>query len=169
MGGYESLRRCYVRVRRGNRAMARGPLTAALLCGCIHGCVRTHDPPSASDAATGTAARVFRDVNLGVIGRAARREMVIRLANGSHSSVRCGEFRTSCDCLSVVANKASIDPSDDALATLRLDLASRPEFVGHLAVEVTAAADDSAEAIRFNVLAEVVPEGELAFCAETAK
>lgn len=144
---------------------ARGALAAGLLCVCIHGCIRVDDPRSGNDAAAATTP-VFRDVNLGILRRAPRREMVIRLANRTRRPVPCTELRTSCGCLSVVANKTSIDPSDDALAMVRLDLADRPGFVGNLAVEATAVDSDGAESFRFNVLAEVVPEDDLAFCAE---
>ncbi|MGH7192759.1 MAG: hypothetical protein ACREJM_04395, partial [Candidatus Saccharimonadales bacterium] len=59
-----------------------------------------------------------------------------------------------------------IDPREDILAAVGLDLGERAAFLGNLAVEVTAEAPDGSETFRFNVLAQVVPESELAFCAE---
>ncbi|MGH7134139.1 MAG: hypothetical protein ACREHD_00275 [Pirellulales bacterium] len=65
-----------------------------------------------------------------------------------------------------MASNNAIDPRDDVLARVSLDVGDRRQFVGNLALEVTAASPDGTDAFRFNVLAEVVPEEELAFCAE---
>lgn len=57
-------------------------------------------------------------------------------------------------------------PGDNMLAKISYDGSERPGFVGNLAVEVTALASDHTEILRFSVLAEIVPEGEVAFCTE---
>ena len=65
-----------------------------------------------------------------------------------------------------MAGKNTLDPSDDAFAKFRFDGRDSPQFVGSLALEVRALRSDGGEAFRFTVLAEIVPEDELAFCAD---
>ncbi len=65
--------------------------------------------------------------------------------------MRWTALRTSCDCLSVVAARNSLEPSDDVLAKISYDGSERPEFVGNVAIEVTAVAPDGTEVFRFDV------------------
>ena len=109
---------------------------------------------------------VLREVNLGVVPRAGRREIIARLANPTDWLLRWAVLRTSCPCLSVTAGKNELDPIDDVLARICFDAREQPAFSGNLAVEVTAVGSDGTEVFRFDVLAEIVPEDELAFCKD---
>jgi hypothetical protein len=55
------------------------------------------------------------------------------------------------------------------LARISFDRGERRDFVGNLAVEVTACSETGADILRFNILAEVVSEDELAFCDEVRR
>jgi hypothetical protein len=131
----------------------------------LQGCDHDPDLPAGARApeAADTAPLLLPEVNVGVIPRGGRREFVARLTNPSNRTVRWSVLRTSCKCLSVIAGKNWLDPSDDVLARISLHAPDEARFVGNLAIEVTALSPDGTEVVRFNVLAEVVPEHELAF------
>lgn len=146
---------------------------AVLMCLCALGCGSGGDLASIGSAPTPlTAARraplLLPEVRLGVIPRAGKREFIARLSNPTGRSLRWAVLRTSCTCLSVIAGKNTLEPSDDVLASVSFDGGERSEFVGNVAIEVTALGLDGAEVFRFDVLVEIVPEDEVAFCAEKA-
>lgn len=155
------------------RGLARGAcrVAARLLWTCTLGCGGSRDSGSIAHAPTPAATArnaslVLPEVNLGVVERGGKRELVTRLSNPTDRSMQWTALRTSCDCLSVIAAKNSLEPSDDVFAKISYDGGERPEFVGNLAVAVTALAPDGAEVFRFDVRAQIVPEEELAFCDE---
>lgn len=138
--------------------------TVAMVWLSAQGCGSPAESRSAGKATSQDAALVLREVNLGVIPRSGGRAIVARLANPTSRTVEWSAFRTSCDCVSVIADRNVLRPNDDVLAMVSFDGRERPSFVGNLAIEVTAVDSNDAKAFRFDVLAEVVPEDELAFC-----
>lgn len=149
-----------------------------LLLLMVHGCGGTHASRVEGDRAASVASvqgatvstpLLLHEISLGVVPRGGRREFIARLANTTKVPVRWTALRTSCDCLTIVASKSGLDPGDDMLARICLNAETRAEFVGNLAVEVTALAKSGAEVLRFNVLAQVVPESEITFPHETMK
>jgi len=152
-----------------------GLVTLAMLSLCGKGCSERRDSRAGIIAATPAESvltskenlpLVFREVTLGVIPRAGSRETVTRLTNPTNRTIRWSKLRTSCGCLSVVSSTNVIAPREDAFAKICLDVGEEPEFVGSLALEVTAVGSDGADAFRFDVRAEVVPETELTFSSK---
>lgn len=145
---------------------------------CAQGCGDGYDsrrtggsPAPARDASgpSSGAPLALGDVILGVMPRSGRREFIARLTNPTNRTVRWSALRTSCDCVSVIASKSVLKPRDDMLARISFDRGERRDFVGNLAVEVTACSETGADILRFNILAEVVSEDELAFCDEVRR
>lgn len=152
------------KTRRGCHLAAAAAMLALSTQGCggSPGSGAGDDAPPIADSSP----LVLRQVNLGVVPRAGRQEVIARLANPTDRSVRWSALGTTCECLSVIVQKEALEPCDDMLVKICLDLRETPEFVGNLAVEVTALGPDGADAFRFDVLGQVVPEGELAFCTD---
>ena len=110
--------------RRGcSRKLALAPV--GILCYCAPGCGASRDSRAAGRRPVPTrrddAPLLLPDVNLGVIPRGGKRELIARLINATDKSIHWAALRTSCDCLSVIAAKNSLEPSDDVLAKISYD------------------------------------------------
>jgi hypothetical protein len=76
-----------------------------------------------------------RVLDFNTLPAGTKHEQTITLRNNGTTPVDIREIRTSCNCLAVEMEERLIKPAGSARATVRVDFASEPDYVGSLLLD----------------------------------
>ncbi len=101
------------------------------------------------------------DIDFGIVPQGGQKSYFLEVRNDSDTVVELATIETSCDCLGLSVTRRSIEIGEAVLACVVLDLASEPDFIGPLAIELRGVAKDGTSAFLAITKADVRPASDV--------
>lgn len=138
------------------RTLSQAPGPVFLLLACPFLCVPIAFAAAASQTADAHVKAEPETILIGAVVKGTLVELPVKLTNHGQELVHLASWESSCPCLTLELNERVLVPDQSTFARIRLELGHRPEFVGHLAVEIRGMTHEGGPAFLVKIEATVV-------------